>query len=52
MSKSNTESSGGCLGLIIGILIAWAFCFGVTFRGVHYGVDLSCKDGVTVQGVK
>lgn len=43
-------SSGGCLSLILGVIVIWALLFGVTLDGKHYGLSgCSCKRGVQVQ---
>jgi hypothetical protein len=39
---------GGCLSVILFVLVLWALLFGVTLDGKHYGLDLSCNDGVTI----
>lgn len=46
---SNEDSGCGCVGTLIGLIIVWAFCFGVTVNGHHYGFDLSCGKGVEVK---
>ncbi len=52
MSEGGTSvhvGCGGCLVTIILIIVAWAFLFGVTVGGVHYGIS-GCDDsnGVSV----
>jgi hypothetical protein len=52
MSESASSSGGGgcgCASFIIGIIVVWAFLFGVTYGGKHYGVQLSCDHGVVVE---
>jgi hypothetical protein len=46
---TDSSSDGGCLGLLVCIVLLWAVCFGVTVNGHHYGIDLSCEKGVEVQ---
>lgn len=38
----------GCLSMILFFLVFWALLFGVTVDGKHYGLDLSCNNGITI----
>ena len=43
----------GCFGLILGIVLLWALCFGVTIGGKHYGLAGCDTDrGVQVDGLE
>jgi hypothetical protein len=49
MSKSTVDvSGGGLLSLILGIILLWAMCFGVTWNGKHYGLSCSMDRGVEI----
>jgi len=44
--KRDDSEVWGCARTIVGILIIWAFLFGVSYGGHHYGVGCSCDRGV------
>lgn len=51
MNDKTTASGGGCGGclvVILFLLVAWALMFGVTADGRHYDLDCSCDHGVQV----
>jgi hypothetical protein len=39
---------GGCLSIIFTVIILFALIFGVTIKGIHYGIDCNCNDGVVL----
>lgn len=45
---SNNQSNGGCLSLIVFILLVWALIFGVTWNGKHHGINCSTERGVGI----
>jgi len=48
--SSNVSCSlGGCLPIVLTVLLLWALLFGVTYGGKHHGVGCSCERGVTVE---
>ena len=44
-----TVSWGGCLGLVVSVLLLWALVFGVTWHGRHHSLGCSCERGVEVE---
>lgn len=46
---SKDDGCWGCGKTIVGVLIIWAFLFGVTYGGKHHGVSCSCDRGVEVK---
>lgn len=48
MSNSESGGCGGCLSIIILVIIMWALVYGVTFDGKHCGLGLSEDTGVSI----
>lgn len=44
--KRDDSEAWGCARTIVGLLIIWAFLFGVSYGGNHYQVGCSCDHGV------
>jgi len=40
---------GGCLRIIVAIILIWALLFGVTWNGKHHGIHCSREKGVGVE---
>ncbi len=51
MSEAGNDSGSGwgCLTTVAAVLVVWAFLFGVTWNGKHYGLSLSCSEGVVIR---
>ena len=47
--NNGNSSGGGCLRVILLVLVLWALIFGVTWNGRHYEIGCSCDKGVHVQ---
>lgn len=47
--KKVSCSCGGCIGLVVTILIVWALIFGVTIDGKHHGITCTSDKGVVVE---
>ena len=47
--KEVSVGCGGCLSLIIFVIIIWALLFGVTINGKHYGLSCSGDKGIEVK---
>lgn len=40
---------GGGLGTVFVLIVLWGLVFGVTYKGVTYGIGCSCDRGVEVR---
>lgn len=45
---SNNQSNGGCLSLIVFVIVLWAMIFGVTWNGKHHDINCSTERGVGI----
>lgn len=47
-ATATSGSSWGCLPLILTVIVLYAVCCGVTYKGRHYDLTCSCDRGVAV----
>lgn len=45
----SVNGCAGCLVFVLALVVLWAFLFGVTYGGKHYGLALSCERGVVIE---
>ncbi len=45
---SESSSDGGCLELIVILIVLWALTFGITYAGIHYKMDFSEEHGIQI----
>ena len=49
MSDNDSSNGGSCLGCVLFIFVMWAVLFGVTWNGIHYGIECSSEHGVEIR---